>query len=138
MRQRKLNTKQPLRIFREREIDETPDDESRGNIPHVETGVEKGEEIVSGFITYPCGCCVAIIANLARVRNTISKLSSMPPTRLRWERRPLASRATFPLRRLSRRKVSYTTTFTPKPSQHLQPTSASARQSRIASACRIA
>lgn len=53
VRQRKLNTKQPLRIFREREIDETPDDESRGNIPHVETGVEKGEEIVSGLITYP-------------------------------------------------------------------------------------
>ena len=47
VRQRKLNVKAPLRILREGEIDDTPDDESRGNIPHVETGVEKGEEIVS-------------------------------------------------------------------------------------------
>ena len=52
VRQRKLNVKQPLRISRESEIDETPDDESQRNIPHVETGVEKGEEIVSRFATY--------------------------------------------------------------------------------------
>lgn len=49
VRQRKLNTKQPLRIFRESEVDDTPDDESQRNIPHVETGVEKGEEIVSSL-----------------------------------------------------------------------------------------
>jgi len=47
VRQRKLNTKQLLRILRESDIDETPDDESQRNIPQVETGVEKGEEIVS-------------------------------------------------------------------------------------------
>ena len=47
VRQRKLNTKQPLRIIREHEIDEVVDDESQRLIPQVETGVEKGEEIVS-------------------------------------------------------------------------------------------
>ena len=47
VRQRKLNVKQPLKVIREGEIDETPDDESQRNIPQVETGVEKGEEIVS-------------------------------------------------------------------------------------------
>ncbi|KAK3717292.1 Enhancer of polycomb-like protein 1 [Vermiconidia calcicola] len=45
VRQRKLNTKQPLRIIRENDIDDAPDDESQRHIPQVETGVEKGEEI---------------------------------------------------------------------------------------------
>ena len=47
VRQRKLNTKQPLRIIRESEVEEAPDDESQRNIPQFETGVEKGEEVVS-------------------------------------------------------------------------------------------
>ena len=47
VRQRKLNTKQGLRIIRENEIEDAPDDESQRNIPAVETGVEKGEEVVS-------------------------------------------------------------------------------------------
>ena len=47
VRQRKLNTKFPLRIIRENEIDDAVDDESQRHIPQVETGVEKGEEIVS-------------------------------------------------------------------------------------------
>ena len=47
VRQRKLNTKQPLRIIRENEVEEIPDDDSQRNIPQVETGVEKGEEVVS-------------------------------------------------------------------------------------------
>ena len=47
VRQRKLNTKQPLRIIRENEIDDQPDDESQRQIPQLETGVEKGEETVS-------------------------------------------------------------------------------------------
>ncbi|KAI7441549.1 hypothetical protein KC368_g10094 [Hortaea werneckii] len=44
VRQRKLNTKQGLRIIRETEI-EDQHDESQQHIPQVETGVEKGEEI---------------------------------------------------------------------------------------------
>ena len=51
VRQRKLNTKQPLRIIREHEIDEAPDDETQRHFPQVETGVEKGEEIVSMPLT---------------------------------------------------------------------------------------
>ena len=47
VRQRKLNTKAALRIIRENEIEEQPDDEAQRHIPQVETGVEKGEEIVS-------------------------------------------------------------------------------------------
>ncbi|QIW99153.1 hypothetical protein AMS68_004671 [Peltaster fructicola] len=45
VRQRKLNTKQPLRIIREDEIEDQPEDEALRHIPQVETGVEKGEEI---------------------------------------------------------------------------------------------
>jgi enhancer of polycomb-like protein len=46
-RQRKLSVKQNLGLFREDEIDTSFDDEAQRNIPKVETGVEKGEEIVS-------------------------------------------------------------------------------------------
>lgn len=46
VRQRKLNTKQPLRVIKEDEIEELPEDEAQRNIPQVETGVEKAEEIV--------------------------------------------------------------------------------------------
>ena len=52
VRQRKLNTKQGLRILREAELDENIDDEAQRHIPQVETGVEKGEEIVSTLATY--------------------------------------------------------------------------------------
>ena len=45
-RQRKLTTKQALQILREDQIDAVDDDGQR-NVPKVETGVEKGEEIVS-------------------------------------------------------------------------------------------
>ncbi|PIA91819.1 Enhancer of polycomb-like protein 1 [Cercospora beticola] len=44
VRQRKLNTKQPLRILRENELEEA-NDESQQHIPQVDTGVEKAEEI---------------------------------------------------------------------------------------------
>lgn len=47
VRQRKLNTKQALRIVREDELEEQLEDEPQRHIPQVETGVEKGEEIVS-------------------------------------------------------------------------------------------
>ena len=45
-RQRKLSTKQTLAVVREDQVDKVDDDPQR-NIPKVETGVEKGEEIVS-------------------------------------------------------------------------------------------
>lgn len=50
-RQRKLTTKQALQILREDQIDSVDDDAQR-NVPKVETGVEKGEEIVSGDPAY--------------------------------------------------------------------------------------
>lgn len=46
-RQRKLSTKQNLPVLREHEIDQLVDDDTSRHIPKVETGVEKGEEIVS-------------------------------------------------------------------------------------------
>lgn len=46
-RQRKLSTKQNLPILREKDIDDLGDDDATRHIPKVETGVEKGEEIVS-------------------------------------------------------------------------------------------
>jgi enhancer of polycomb-like protein len=46
-RQRKLSTKQSLPVLREHEIEQHPDDDATRHIPKVETGVEKGEEIVS-------------------------------------------------------------------------------------------
>ena len=55
VRQRKLNTKQPLRIIKEDEINELPEDEAQRNIPQFETGVEKAEEVVSSNPTaQPC------------------------------------------------------------------------------------
>lgn len=49
-RQRKLSVKQNLAIVREHEIEASIlDDEAQRNIPKVETGVEKGEEIVSSL-----------------------------------------------------------------------------------------
>jgi hypothetical protein len=46
-RQRKLSTKQNLPIVREHEVEQLTDDDASRHIPKVETGVEKGEEIVS-------------------------------------------------------------------------------------------
>jgi hypothetical protein len=46
-RQRKLSTKQNLPVVREHEVEQLADDEASRHIPKVETGVEKGEEIVS-------------------------------------------------------------------------------------------
>ncbi len=50
-RQRKLTTKQALQILREDQIDSV-DDEAQRNVPKVETGVEKGEEVVSRDSAY--------------------------------------------------------------------------------------
>jgi hypothetical protein len=47
IRQKKLSTKQNLGIIREEDFEASYDDESQRNIPKVETGVEKAEEIVS-------------------------------------------------------------------------------------------
>ncbi len=60
-RQRKLSVKQNLQIVREHEIETNVlDDEAQRNIPKVETGVEKSEEIVSAtFASRPsCRCLV--------------------------------------------------------------------------------
>lgn len=46
-RQRKLSTKQNIPVLREHEVEKLDDDEASRHIPKVETGVEKGEEIVS-------------------------------------------------------------------------------------------
>lgn len=46
-RQRKLSTKQNLPVLREHEVEKLPDDDATRHIPKVESGVEKGEEIVS-------------------------------------------------------------------------------------------
>ena len=46
-RQRKLSTKQNLPVLREHEVEQLQDDDATRHIPKVETGVEKGEEIVS-------------------------------------------------------------------------------------------
>ncbi|KAL8838063.1 MAG: hypothetical protein Q9176_005268 [Flavoplaca citrina] len=45
-RQRKLTTKQALQILREDQI-ESVDDDAQRNVPKVETGVEKGEEVAA-------------------------------------------------------------------------------------------
>ena len=45
-RQRKLGPRQPLQIVREDQVDKL-DDEAQRNVPRVESGVEKGEEVVS-------------------------------------------------------------------------------------------
>jgi hypothetical protein len=50
-RQRKLSTKQNLPIVREHEVEQLADDDASRHIPKVETGVEKGEEIVSSRYT---------------------------------------------------------------------------------------
>ncbi|KAF2159864.1 hypothetical protein M409DRAFT_60458 [Zasmidium cellare ATCC 36951] len=44
VRQRKLNTKQALRIIREQDVQDAVDDDGQRHTPQVETGVEKGEE----------------------------------------------------------------------------------------------
>lgn len=46
-RQRKLSTRQNLNVVREDEVEAAPDDDAQRHIAKVETGVEKGEEIVS-------------------------------------------------------------------------------------------
>lgn len=50
-RQRKLTTKQPLQILSEDKI-EAVDEDGQRNVPKVETGVEKGEEIVGRVAAY--------------------------------------------------------------------------------------
>lgn len=47
-RQRKLSTKQTLQIVREDQVEKVDDDQPR-NIPKVDSGVEKAEEIVSSL-----------------------------------------------------------------------------------------
>ena len=57
-RQRKLSTRQTLQILREDQVEKV-DDEAQRNAPKVETGVEKGEEIVSilGLVIHMLPAC---------------------------------------------------------------------------------
>ena len=52
MRTRKLSTRNGLSIIRESQLD-YDEDEAQRNVPKVDTGVEKSEEIV-GFLSSPC------------------------------------------------------------------------------------
>jgi enhancer of polycomb-like protein len=52
-RQRKLSVKQNLPILRESQVEKAIDDDAQRHIPKIETGVEKGEEIVSNFTLLP-------------------------------------------------------------------------------------
>lgn len=52
-RQRKLSTKQNLAVVREDDVDPVADDEASRHITKFETGVEKGEEIVSRANSLP-------------------------------------------------------------------------------------
>jgi hypothetical protein len=51
-RTRKLSTKQSLAVLRENQIDSVDDDGQR-NIPQIETGVERQEEIVRCLLSPP-------------------------------------------------------------------------------------
>ena len=46
-RQRKLSTRQSISVLRQHEVDTSLDDGAQRPIPKIETGVEKGEEVVS-------------------------------------------------------------------------------------------
>lgn len=50
-RTRKLSTKQSLAVLRENQIDSVDDDAQR-NIPQIETGVERQEEIVRCLLLF--------------------------------------------------------------------------------------
>jgi len=57
-RTRKLSTKQTLAVLRENQIDSVDDDGQR-NIPQIETGVERQEEIVRCPL-FPLSCYFGI------------------------------------------------------------------------------
>jgi len=85
-RQRKLSTKQNLPVVREQDVEQLADDDASRHIPKVETGVEKGEEIVSrarplSAFPFPYPPHTNII-----FRSTIYKLSYPPPRQQRRER----------------------------------------------------
>lgn len=105
-RQRKLSTKQNLPVVRENEVEQLADDDASRHIPKVETGVEKGEEIVSCASplwalsmnasksqqhtmrswAMPCIAYLVVFEiqdSNAGSRNTIYKLSSRPPRQQR-------------------------------------------------------
>ena len=85
-RQRKLSTRQTLQILREDQVDQV-DDEAQRNVPKVETGVEKGEEIVSWpLLSHPvcelglaCTFPARVPADSMSTRNTIFKPPCRPP-----------------------------------------------------------
>jgi hypothetical protein len=103
-RQRKLSTKQNLPVVRESEVEQLADDDASRHIPKVETGVEKGEEIVSRASPLLAFTSPALHNTHTYIisRNTIYRPSSPPPRQLRKAR--LVGRlhnSTFRLRMLS-------------------------------------
>ena len=121
-RQRKLSTRQALQILREDEVDQV-DDEAQRNITKVDTGVEKGEEIVSRYLLSHPLCDMQNCLRLASLgeqtdippyRNTICKLRYQHPRRLLSAGRLL--RYTSPPQMLSRaRSIMTVSTLSPSP-----------------------
>jgi len=71
-RQRKLSTKQNLPVVREHEVEQLADDDASRHIPKVETGVEKGEEIVS--------CASLVLDTHTKPSISIQRMMQMPCT----------------------------------------------------------
>jgi len=72
----RLNTRTALPVIRENDIDLDADDvDAQRNVPKVETGVEKAEEIVS----FPSSCC--LLSSLSTFAS--SCLALIPPGTLR-------------------------------------------------------
>jgi|TARA_R110002003_G_scaffold48_6_gene3985 hypothetical protein len=87
-RQRKLSTKQNLPIVREHEVEQLADDDASRHIPKVETGVEKGEEIVSsrytplGFHSYRCQRCDDTTTSKAKMHVVAMRCIVLPLSHL--------------------------------------------------------
>ena len=121
-RQRKLSTRQALQILREDEVDQV-DDETQRNITKVDTGVEKGEEIVSRCLLSHPLCDMQNAFRLA----FLGEQTDIPPCRntickLRYRHlKPLPSverllRYIFPPQMLSRARSTMTvSTLSPSP-----------------------
>lgn len=161
-RQRKLSTKQNLPVVREHEVEQLADDDASRHIPKVETGVEKGEEIVScarphwalffhqRYQTMMHDAmyllCFALLTLLSSIitqtnkpaRNIICKPSSPPPRQ--QHKAQLVGRlpsSTFQPQMLSQ-AICSTRMSTPNGSRSLQLTSGSRQLLRIRRAARTA
>lgn len=158
-RQRKLSTKQNIPVLREHEVEKLDDDEASRHIPKVETGVEKGEEIVSlptsrfrhslkcshgnALSLYSIICINSPLASKCALayrlnRSTICKPSSLP--RRQQPRALLAERLLNCTSRHQKQSqvTSSTMSCTQSTLRNLQPTSDSLLQSKTLQDARIA